>query len=549
MHRFIDGEDRMQRALLPHSLEDYVGEENPVRVIEVFIDELDLPALGFSGMTRGATGRPAYHPSTLLKIYLYGYLNRVQSSRRLEREAQRNIELMWLTGRLAPDFKTIADFRKDNGAAIRSVCRQFVELCRGLKLFTGAVVAIDGSKFKAVNNRDKNYTVAKVTGRMEQVNASIARYLRALDQADREESDIAEAKSGRLKEKIAGLRRQMQALKAMEQRVQDAPDQQVSLTDPDARSMATSGKGTATVGYNVQIAVDAEHRLIVAHEVINQGSGRQQLAPMAFKAQQATGCDKITALADRGYFNGDQVLSCERTGVAPIVPKTLTSSGAKRGFFTRQDFIYNAEHDHYTCPAGAKLTKIHRRVDHTVDFDRYRHLSACFTCPLRPRCTPTPRRIIKRWENEDVLDRMQDRLDRMPDAMGVRRQTVEHPFGTLKAWMGATHFLTRTLDKVRTEMSLHVLAYNTQANDQDLRSGTADGGDQNLIASLKLLASVCLSASALTPGKHGASTHTSDAFSHGLGHEYAFGRTRLDGSIAPFSAVPCGSGRGVRSTQ
>jgi transposase len=305
MHRFIDGEDRLQQALLPHSLEDYVDEENPVRVIEIFVDELDLATLGFSGMRPAATGRPAYHPSTLLKIYLYGYLNRLQSSRRLEREAQRNIELMWLTGRLAPDFKTIADFRKDNGAAIQAVCSQFVVLCRQLGLFTRAVVAIDGSKFKAVNNRDMNYTVAKVTGRMEQVNASIARYLRALDQADREESDIAEAKSGRLKEKIAGLRRQMQALKVMEQTVQDAPDQQVSLTDPDARSMATSGKGTATVGYNVQIAVDAEHHLIVAHEVINQGYDRHQLAPMAFKAQQATGCGKITALADRGYFNGD----------------------------------------------------------------------------------------------------------------------------------------------------------------------------------------------------------------------------------------------------
>src|SRR5712664_3106694 len=342
MHRFIDGEDRMQQTLLPHCLEDYVGEENPVRVIEVFIEELDLAALGFSGMTPAATGRPGYHPSTLLKIYLYGYLNRLQSSRGLEREAQRNIELMWLVGRLAPDFKTIADFRKDNGAAIRAVCRQFVELCRRLKLFTGAVVAIDGSKFKAVNNRDKNYTVAKVTGRMEQVEASIARYLRALDRADREDSDVAEDKSVRLKEKIAGLHRQMQALKVMQQTVQDAPDQQVSLIDPDARSMATSGKGTATVGYNVQIAVDAEHHLIVTHEVTNQGYDRQQLAPMAFKAQQATGCDKITALADRGYFCGDQVLSCEGTGVAPVVPKTLTSSGAKRGFFTRQDFIYDA---------------------------------------------------------------------------------------------------------------------------------------------------------------------------------------------------------------
>src|SRR5246127_1563539 len=460
MHRFIDGEDRMQPALLPHSLEDYVDEENAVRVIEVFIDELDLAALGFSGMTPAATGRPAYHPSTLLKIYLYGYLNRLQSSRRLEREAQRNIELMWLVGRLAPDFKTIADFRKDNGTAIRAVCGQFVELCRRLKLFTHAVVAIDGSKFKAVNNRDKNYTIAKVTGRMEQVNASIARYLLALDRADREEGDVAEAKSVRLKEKIAGLRRQMHALKMMEQAVQDAPDQQVSLTDPDARSIRTRGKGTATVGYNVQIAVDAEHHLIVAHEVTNQGYDRHQLAPMAFKAQQATGCEQITAVADRGYFNGGQVLSCENTGVLPCVPKTLTSGNAKRGLFTGQDFIYNAEKDHYTCPAGEHLTRGLVRSDRRGDVDHYRHLTACFTCPLKPKCTPDKLKRIKRWKHERVLDAMQARLDRMPDAMGVRRQTAEHPFGTVKAWMGSTHFLTRTLKRVSTEMSLHVLAYN-----------------------------------------------------------------------------------------
>ena len=460
MKRFVEGEDRRQGALLPHCLDDYVTENNPVRVIEAFIDELDLATVGFDGVVPETTGHPAYHPATLLKIYLYGYLNRVQSSRRLEREAQRNTELMWLTGRLAPDFKTIADFRKDNGEAIRAVCSQFVVLCRQLGLFTRAVVAIDGSKFKAVNNRDKNYTVAKVTGRMDQVNGSIARYLRALDQADREESDIAEAKSVRLKEKIAGLRRQMQALKVMEQTVQDAPDQQVSLTDPDARSMATSGKGTATVGYNVQIAVDAEHHLIVAHEVTNQGYDRHQLAPMALKAQQATGCEQITALADRGYFNGDQVLSCEGTGVAPIVPKTLTSGNAKRGLFTGQDFIYGAEKDHYTCPAGEHLTRGLVRSDRRGDIDQYRHLTACFTCPLKPTCTPDKLKRIKRWKHERVLDTMQARLDRMPDAMGVRRQTVEHPFGTIKAWMGSTHFLTRTLKRVSTEMSLHVLAYN-----------------------------------------------------------------------------------------
>jgi transposase len=324
---------------------------------------LDLAVLGFAGVIPEVTGRPSYHPVTLLKIYLYGYLNRVQSSRRLERETQRNIEVMWLTGRLMPDFKTIADFRRDNGPAIRAVCSQFVALCRRLNLFTQAVVAIDGSKFKAVNNRDKNFTVAKVGKRMEQVDASIARYLAALDRVDRDENDVAEVKLVRLKEKIAGLRRQMQSLNEMEQTVQDAPDQQVSLTDPDARSMATSGRGTGVVGYNVQIAVDAEHHLIVAHEVINQGHDRSQLVPMALKAQEATGCEQVTALADRGYFSGDQVLSCQGTGVMPIVPKTLTSSGTKRGFFTRQDFLYDAEHDHYTCPAGAKLTKVHRRAD------------------------------------------------------------------------------------------------------------------------------------------------------------------------------------------
>src|ERR1700756_3553315 len=431
--RFVAGQDRAQLMLLPECLDDFVGEDNPVRVVDAFIEELDLALLGFAGVVPEATGRPSYHPATLLKIYLYGYLNQVQSSRRLEREAQRNIELMWLVGRLAPDFKTIADFRKDNGTAIRAVCGQFVELCRRLKLFTHAVVAIDGSKFKAVNNRDKNYTIAKVTGRMEQVNASIARYLLALDRADREEGDVAEAKSVRLKEKIAGLRRQMHALKMMEQAVQDAPDQQVSLTDPDARSIRTRGKGTATVGYNVQIAVDAEHHLIVAHEVINQGYDRQQLAPMAFKAQQATGCEQITALADRGYFNGDQILACENTGVLPYVPKTLTSGNAKRGLFTGQDFIYDAEKDHYPCPAGEHLTRGLVRSDRRGDVDQYRHLTACFTCPLKPKCTPDKLKRIKRWQHERVLDAMQARLDRMPDAM-VRRQTVEHPFGTFKSW-------------------------------------------------------------------------------------------------------------------
>src|SRR5258706_2997798 len=466
MKRFIEGEDRRQATLLPDCLEDYVSDENPVRVIEAFIDELDLKALGFEGVVPEVTGRPSYHPATLLKIYLYGYLNRIPSSRRLERETQRNIELMWLTGRLMPDFKTIADFRRDDGPAIRAVCTQFVTLCRQLNVFTKAIVAIDGSKFKAVNNRDKNFTTAKVEKRMEQVEASIARYLDALERADHEDSEVAEDKTSRLKEKDEGLRRQMQSVKEMQKQVDAAPDNQVSLTDPDARSMATSGKGTGTVGYNVQMAIDADSHLIVAAEVTNTGHDRHQLASMGKKAFEATGHEEITALADRGYYHGEEVLACEGTGVLPCVPKTLTSNNPNRGLFSRHDFVYDAQNDYYTCPAGEILTKGAVRSDRRHGFDKYRNLAACLSCDLKPKCTPdfpsTRDKIkhIKRWEHEGVLDKMQARLDRLPKAMIIRRQTVEHTFGTLKAWMGSTHFLTKTLKNVRTEMSLQVLAYN-----------------------------------------------------------------------------------------
>ena len=456
----IPGSDRSQLLLLPEAIDNYVSADNPVRFIDAFVDTLDLKAAGFARVEAKATGRPGYAPGDLLKLYIYGYLNRIQSSRRLERETNRNIELMWLTGRLTPDFKTIADFRRDNGPAIRAACAQFLVLCRQFNLFTRAVVAIDGSKFKAVNNRDKNFTVAKVAKRIEQVEASIERYLTALDHADRQDNDVAEAKAARLKEKIEGLRRQMQSLKEMERQVEVAPDKQVSLTDPDARSMATSGKGTGIVGYNVQIAVDAEHHLIVAHEVTNIGADRAQLASMGRKARDAIECEEVTVLADRGYYNGEEVLVCEGTGVLPYVPKTRTSGNAKRGLFTVQDFIYDAENDRYTCPAGEFLTRGKVRSDRRDDMDHYRNLTACLTCGLKPQCTPDKVKRQKRWAHEAVLDRMQARLDRMPEAMTIRRQTVEHPFGTLKAWMGSTHFLTKTLEKVKTEMSLQVLAYN-----------------------------------------------------------------------------------------
>jgi transposase len=459
MNRFVPCEERTQDTFLPSRLEDYVTDDNPVRVIDVFVGELDLTKLGFEGMTPQATGRPGYHPSTLLKIYLYGYLNRIQSSRRLERETQRNVELMWLTGRLMPDFKTIANFRKDNGPAIRGVCRQFIVLCRQLNLFSQAVVAVDGSKFKAVNNRDRNFTSAKVQRRMEQIEASINRYLSALDIADQQEATTAQSKSSKLKEKIAALQKRMQQLKEIEVLVQATPDKQISLTDPDARSMATSGKGTGIVGYNVQTVVDAQHHLIVAHEVTNVGNDRGQLASMAQQAQTAMGRKDLEVVADRGYFKGEEILACQSAGMTPFVPKPLTSGSKAKGRFGKQDFLYMAEDNTYRCPAGERLTWRFASVEDGMTLHSY-WTSACKDCSLKAKCTTGKERRIKRWEHEAVLDAMQQRLDQAPETMELRRQTVEHPFGTIKAWMGATHFLTKTLGRVSTEMSLHVLAYN-----------------------------------------------------------------------------------------
>jgi transposase len=457
MKRFIQGSDRTQGILLPEHLDDYVAENSPVRVIDVFVDELDLAKLGFDGIKPAATGRPAYHPSVLLKIYIYGYLNRIQSSRRLEREAQRNVELMWLTGRMTPDFKTIANFRKENGKAICNVSRQFVMLCQQLGLFTEALVAIDGSKFKAVNNRDKNFTQAKLQRRMEEIESSITRYLTALDSADRQEPDVAQARTERLQDKIKTLKAQMEALKRIGAELEQSPDKQVSLTDPDARSMKT--RGTGMVGYNVQAAVDAKHHLIVAHEVTNTGTDRDHLSAMAKEARSAMGMQELTAIADRGYFKSEEILACHDAGIDVIVPKAMTSNATAEGRFGKEDFIYDAVKDDYRCPAGQRLTWRFTSVEKGMKLHRY-WSSNCQTCSLKPQCTPSQQRRVTRWEHEDVLDAAQARLDNSPDAMRIRRQTVEHPFGTIKSWMGATYFLTRTRERVGTEMSLHVLAYN-----------------------------------------------------------------------------------------
>ncbi|TAM13390.1 MAG: IS1182 family transposase, partial [Pandoraea sp.] len=428
-------------------------------VIDVFVDDLELEDLGFNGAIPALTGRPSYHPGVMLKIYIYGYLNRVPSSRRLERECQRNVELMWLTGRLAPDFKTIADFRRDNGAAIRNVCRRFVELCRGLKLLSSDIVAIDGSKFKAVNSRDKNYTTGKIDKRRQQIEESIQRYLDAIETADRTNPTGSDVKAVRLYEKIARLRQEMRELARVRKQLQKQPDKQLSKTDSDARSMATSGRGSGIVGYNVQVAVDAKHHLIVEHEVTNVGNDHGQLSRMAASAKRAMAKPKLKVLADRGYFSGPEIRACELNNISAYVPKPLTSASRKKGLFTKADFVYVARDDVYRCPAGERAIHRFDTVENDMNLRVY-WPSACPRCPMKKQCSPSDYRRIRRWEHEDILEAMQRRLDRKPDAMTIRRSTVEHVFGTLKHWMGPAHFLTRTLGRVSTEMSLQVLAYN-----------------------------------------------------------------------------------------
>ena len=462
MSRFIEGVARDQVTLLPESLDDYVAEDNSARVIDAFIEMLDLGELGFSTEPE-MTGRPGYHPDVMLRIYLYGYLNQIQSSRRLERECGRNLELIWLTGQLKPDFKTIADFRKDNGSAIRKVCQQFVALCRDIKLLDSDVVAIDGSRFKAVNSKAKSYTRGKLKQKLGEIDKAIERYLMELDRADealaKTGSTVPTSQIVRASRKLTHLQKEAERYRSIEDRMDATGETQVSLSDPDAKSMTTTPRMPKVIGYNVQTAVEAKHHLIVAHEVTTLGYDRDALSSMAIAAREAMGADKIEAIADKGYFKSEEILACEKAGITPTVSKPLTSGASAKGRFDRADFAYNADKDVYVCPAGEHL--IYRstsELDGKVQ--RLYYSSFCAGCVIKDRCTPSKERRIRRWEDEDVLDRMQQRIDDDPSKLALRSMTVEHPYGTIKAWMGNTHFKMRRLKNVATEMALHVLAYN-----------------------------------------------------------------------------------------
>jgi transposase len=453
----IQGADRHAVIQFPPLLDDYIAPDNPVRVIDAFVDQLDLQTLGFTRAVAPRMGRPAYHPADLLKLYVYGYLNRTRSSRLLEREAQRNVEVMWLLKQLTPDFKTIADFRKDNLQPIRAVCREFTLLCKDLDLFGGDLVAIDGSKFKAVNNRTRNFTAKKLERVLAEIDAKVTTYLVELEQQDAEPPPEPPSIPN-LPEKLARLHERRQRYLSYQQHLAASGATQLSLTDPDCRSMPVSHG--MELGYNVQTAVDAKHKLIVEHEVTNVVTDESHLSSLAVRGKATLEVTTLAVVADVGYYDGDQVVACLQAGITPYIAKPQTSRNRKAGLFTKADFVYDPQEDRYTCPAQATLAYRFSSVEHGQSM-RYYATAACRGCSLRSACTGNQRgRRITRREDEAVLDIMVERVRQHPKIMKQRKQIVEHPFGTMKRALNHGYFLLRGLPKVRTEMSMTVLTYN-----------------------------------------------------------------------------------------
>ena len=455
----ISGSDRSQLLLLPESVDDYVGADNPVRFIEAFVDGLDLNAAGFGRVAPKATGRPGYDPADLLKLYIYGYLNRVRSSRRLEAETQRNIEVIWLLRHLTPDFKTIADFRRDNRAAFRQVFREFVLLCRQLDLFGRELLAVDGTRIKAVNNRDRNFSREKLRKSIRANDERLEEYLKRLDEGDAQEDGTpGGGRADNLADKINAIRDRRDRLKGHLEELDRSGDDQLSLTDPDSRAMAPGTR--VGVGYNAQIAVDTKHKLIAEQEIHSKVSDMGLLAQTAQAAKDVLGVERIDVVADRGYFKIEDIEACEAAGIDAYVPKPQRGPPGREGLFHKDTFRYDQTNDVYFCPAGQRLEPRYKsKVRDNVIID-YANRAACSDCPLRPHCTKGKFRKVHRFENEAVLDRMAARLQARPEVLDQRRESVEHPFGSIKQWMNQGAFLMRRLENVRGEFSLTALAYN-----------------------------------------------------------------------------------------
>ncbi len=455
--KHIQGISRAQPLLLPSCVDDYVGPDNVVRFIDAFVESLDLVAAGFDRALPKATGRPGYDPSDLLKLYIYGYLNRVRSSRRLEAETHRNLEVIWLMRQLQPDFKTIADFRRENKASFRKIFREFVVMCRSLDLFGTELIAVDGTRLKAVNSGQRNFTKAKLAKAMAESDERLARYLKQLDDADKDDT-TPPARVDNLEEKISAIKERRAHLEAHRAELQASGEDQISLTDPDARAMQSSSR--IGVGYNIQIAVDTKHKLIAEQQVHNNVSDLGLLSETANAARANLGVDHIDVVADRGYYKIEDIEACEAAGVTPYVPKPLRGSSVKNGFFTKEQFHYDADADNLICPGGQKLEPKYNSKIRDNDAITYVNRKACKTCDLRVRCTNAAFRKVTRYANEAILDRMAERLTARPEVMDQRRESVEHPFGSIKQWMGQRDFLTRRIENVRGEFSLTALAYN-----------------------------------------------------------------------------------------
>ena len=458
--KYIEGSTREQVLLFPEVVEEYITEDNPVRFIDVFVGGLDFKDLGFMRAEPAETGRPGYHPGDLMRLYIYGYLNRIRSSRLLEKEAQRNVEVMWLIRKLRPDFKTIADFRKGNLEAIKKGCREFTLLCKRLELFGGELVGIDGSKFRAVNSKSRNFNEKKLQDLVKRIDEKIGDYLNDLDQSDRETGSFPSLSKEDLQDKIDILKQRKGKYRELLKQMEQDGANQVSLTDPESRLMGISGQAM-NVSYNVQIAVDAKHRLIVEQEVVNDGSDQNQLSAMAIRARETLGVEKMEVVADKGYCDGQEIKKCQDARIQAYVPRPEVKTLTEDGLYGKEQFIYDTQADCYRCPAGEALTLGYHVQQNGQKTGCYT-TSVCQSCPLRSRCTSRKKggRRIKRTENEGALEAMSMRMKARPEKIKLRKTLCEHPFGTLKRWMNAGHFLMKGLSKVRAEMSLSVLTYN-----------------------------------------------------------------------------------------
>lgn len=452
----VTGSSRYQSTLFPEVPDDMVARDHPVRVIDAFVDSLDLACLGFKRVEAEATGRPPYLPGDLLKLYIYGYLNQVRSSRRLEREAGRNVEVLWLINRLAPCFKTIAEFRKVHAKPIADVCRAFVGFCRGQDLLGGELVAIDGTKIGAVGSRKQVVTPEKLVKQAQALDRKIAEHLAAMDKADDEENAAPPERAMDVAKALAALKERRAEVQARAETLARDDLKQLVLSEPEAKLMRTPNHGHQ-VAYNAQSAVDAKHKLIVAFELTNEGNDTQQLYAMAERAKAALAVESLTVVADTGYSNGEQAERCAASQITAIVPRRETTNSGGKQYFTRDRFTYGAASDTYQCPAGQTLAL----EGVTAEGKRsYANARACRDCPLRPQCTKGRHRKVTRTKHEDAIEAMHQRAMSDPQWMSRRRELAEHPFGTIKWMLGHPRFLLRGLINATAELALSVLGYN-----------------------------------------------------------------------------------------